>query len=264
MHSRAVSAPVTVIGVDCATKAERVGLARGVWDRDDLRLVEAVSGEAADPTMLVATWVQEAPYRALLCLDAPLGWPRDLGSALVEHQAGGALAPPADALFRRYTDTCCQHRIGQRPMDVGADRIARTAHAALALLQGVRRCTGLPIPLAWNPDHLLRASAIETYPSATLKVRGLPNRGYKGGMQGRAAREALLEALEGAWRLELDAEALLGNADVFDAVLCVLTGGDFLGGRCCPPPPGEIETARREGWIWVLDQAEERDSDDRA
>jgi len=257
LHSRATSAPVTVIGIDCATKAERTGLTRGMWDRGQLRVLEVVSGARISPVVQVAEWVCQAPHRALLCLDAPLGWPSRLGASLVGHQAGDALAQPADQLFRRYTDACCQRRVGQRPMDVGADRIARTARAALALLQGVRGLTGLPIPLAWNPDHLLHASAIETYPAATLKVRGLSNRGYKRGAGARASRERLLEALTGAWEIACDRDALLADNDVFDAALCVLTGGDFLSGRCCPPPPEAIRTVHREGWIWVRDNAKE-------
>lgn len=261
-HSRAISAPVTVIGIDCATAAQRIGLARGTWERGDLLLEAATTGAAQDPVDVVASWVEAAPHRALLCLDAPLGWPRPLGSSLVEHRAGAPLRPPSDALFHRYTDACCYRRLGQFPMEVGADRIARTARAALALLQEVRRRTGWPIPLAWNPDHLLRAQAIETYPAATLKARGLPNRGYKRGAQGRPARQRLLQALADEWRLALDPEDLLANADAFDAALCVLTGGDFLAGRCCPPPPDAIETVRQEGWIWTLDTAPAEDTDE--
>jgi hypothetical protein len=261
LHSRATSAPVTVIGIDCATKAERIGLARGMWDRGQLSLLEVVAGVDAVPVLQVSEWVRRAPHRALLCLDAPLGWPSLLAASLAEHQAGDPLTQPADELFRRYTDACCQKRVGQRPMEVGADRIARTARAALELLEGVRERTGLPIPLAWNPDHLLHASAIETYPAATLKVRGLSNRGYKRGLGARAARERLLVALAGAWDIACDRAALLGNDDLFDAALCALTGADFLAGRCCPPPPEAIDAVHREGWIWVREGAKEGTDD---
>jgi len=37
-------------------------------------------------------------------------------------------------------------RLEKRPLDVGADRIARTVHAALALLEELGRLPGQPIP----------------------------------------------------------------------------------------------------------------------
>jgi len=38
------------------------------------------------------------------------------------------------------------------------------------------------------------------------------------------------------------------NDDALDAAICVLAGADFLRGEAAEPP--DIETARKEGWIW--------------
>lgn len=63
-------------------------------------------------------------------------------------------------------------------LDVGADRIARTATAALSLLAQIRVLTKQAIPLAWSPE-IAKHSAIEVYPAGTLTAYGLPNGGYK-------------------------------------------------------------------------------------
>ena len=63
---------------------------------------------------------------------------------------------PANAMFRRITDVFIQTRLGKRPLDVGADRIARTAYAALAILAILRVELGIPIPLAWTPGLVRR------------------------------------------------------------------------------------------------------------
>jgi hypothetical protein len=44
----------------------------------------------------------------------------------------------------------------------------------------------------------------------------------------------------------------LANADALDAIVCVLSGLDFRGGEAYHPKDfGLLETAVKEGWIWV-------------
>lgn len=78
--------------------------------------------------------------------------------------------------------------MGKQTLDVGADRIARTARSALDILEQIRQLTGLPIDLAWQPDFAARVAAIEVYPAGTLRARQLPCTGYKrsGGAPARA------------------------------------------------------------------------------
>src|SRR5437016_7332440 len=49
-------------------------------------------------------------------------------------------------MFRRVTDDVIYERLGKRPLDVGADRIARTAHAALRFLEELRGFLGSTSP----------------------------------------------------------------------------------------------------------------------
>ncbi len=239
---------VIVIGIDCATNPDRVGLARGRVTDHDVSLVEArVAGSTMDAC--IVGWMREADC-VLLALDAPLGWPAPLAAALADHSAGEALPEAANALFRRRTDDVVARAIGHRPMDVGADRIARTAHATLELLRRLRRLTGERIPMAWSAFLEHRVAAIEVYPAGTLRSHGLQHTGYKLAEHSAVRRRILAEILSGGLlTLECDKGTLERNADVLDAAVCVVAAHDFLAGRATPPADWQL--ARREGWIWV-------------
>ena len=79
-------------------------------------------------------------------------------------------------------------------LDVGADRIARTAYTALAILGKLRTELGIPIPLAWTPTDVLPVAAIEVYPAATLVAHQIRSTGYKKRDQTVERRE-IVEAL---------------------------------------------------------------------
>lgn len=245
------SEPTTIIGVDAATDPKKVGLALGsVQGRrvsiDDARLGASEAGLVST----VAGWIRSAD-RVLLAIDAPLGWPTELGNALMTHQAGQGLADAANMMFRRATDRFIRVRIGKQSLDVGADRIARTAFAALGLLESVRKAVALPIPLAWDP-RFDSAAAIEVYPSATLRSHGISAAGYKA-PNGGAARAEIVQVVSGQLDFQASRDACVSNADVLDAALCLLAGADFIFGDALEPL--DTARARREGWIWVRDPA---------
>jgi len=250
--------PPCIVGIDCATVAERVGLALAVPDGDGWRLQHATMGSAASPpATVVGAWLRERPH-ALLALDAPLGWPAALGHALGTHRAGAPIAAAADALFRRATDQSVHARYGKLPLEVGADRIARTARAALALLDELGTARGVAIPLMWRPDARPHAAAgaeppgawpaaIEVYPAATLRAHAAAERGYT--QPGSEARSRVAAFARGRVRVSADIALESLPADAFDAVLCVVAGIDAALGEATPPDDDAL--ARREGWIWV-------------
>lgn len=245
-----MSARWTIIGVDCATQEERMGLARAVLHEDGaLRLERVTLGTAGESAAAnISQWIAAAGEdRFVLALDAPLGWPKPLGSALTRHAAGEPLEAVADELFRRDTDRLVQKTLGKLPPDVGADRIARTARAALDLLAAVRAQTRRPIPLAFAQAE--EAGVIEVFPSATLIARGVSGAGYKSDTpRGRKARRELLERLEREVDLAATRDIMVEDANLFDALVCVLAGADFARGLCVPPR--DLERARKEGFIW--------------
>jgi predicted nuclease with RNAse H fold len=183
---------------------------------------------------------------AILAVDAPLGWAAPLAKVLATHTAGGALAGDAHWLFRRETDRAIKRRLNQLPLDVGADRIARTAHAALSILNGLR--TRLRVEMGWTPGIVENRQVIEVYPAATLRALGLPSRGYKR-RDSQAVRSAIIDGLrETVFAPNARANAIESD-HVLDAVICTRAGADYANGLAVAPR--DLPLAKREGWIWA-------------
>lgn len=249
-----------ILGIDVATRLGRVGLACGRLDGDNLHVDEVVAGQdlpgrrngpSSEMVEVVADWLcARIPARGpvLLAFDAPLGWPQPLSRGLADHVAGARLPAPdaPDRLWRRATDVHIHQTVGKLPLEVGADRIARAAWAALELLHAIRTRTGraLPVPLVPSGTD----GAIETYPAATLTAVLGPPGVYKG--SDPAPRRALLQRLPMTLSPEATRAALAVD-HAFDAAVCVLAGADFSSGRCPPVPALHQSHASTEGWIHV-------------
>ncbi|WP_321992608.1 DUF429 domain-containing protein [Marispirochaeta aestuarii] len=245
---------VLLIGIDCAVDPSNTGLCLAQYRKGEaLRVLEACSGFKDSPAEIAARWIAANPgLPVLLGMDAPLGWPVSLSEALRTHRAGDVLPSAANELFRRYTDVFTARAIGKRPMDVGADRIARTAHAALRLLDEIRRLSSLSFSPGWDPRAAARSAVLETYPAAWLKVSGLPDRSYKKKEQ-LDQRKFILAELEKELFMEVPREPFLEDADILDALVCTLVCRDYREGRVIRPPAEKESLVRREGWIWLSD-----------
>jgi hypothetical protein len=236
---------ITLIGIDCATRSEKVGLARARWNPGGAPLegleFHAAASNANIPAA-VKRWIAPTGL-TLLALDAPLGWPAAFGHSLAAHQAGQPLEVENETFFRRQTDL--EVAVLHRPMDVTADRIARTAYWALDLLG---RVTAFPIPLAWDPYHLPPLSAIEVYPAATLLRMKLLVPGYKDAGK-QDLRQQMIDGIAGRFAGPVDWSPCLKDADQLDAAVCLLAAADFLSNLSAPPQ--DLDLAKKEGWIWV-------------
>lgn len=238
-----------IIGVDCATVESKIGIALGTFGDGDLTICEVRTGGTERPVdASLKRWIEDAEGSVLLAFDAPLGWPTSLGSTLAEHRAGMPVAVESNVLFRRATDRFIHDNLGKKPLDVGADRIARTAHAALQLLEALRRKLSEPIPLAWSPTNRARVTAIEVYPAATLIAHGFRSTGYKKPTE-RAARQEIITSMRTVAQVRGGQAEMEGSADALDAAVCLVAAADFLSGRALSPPDQLL--AEREGWIWV-------------
>lgn len=247
---------VHVIGIDCAVKDKKIGLAFGSFEGEVLKVHKALPGRPDEILQQLKDWI-DPKVPALLAIDAPLGWPDPLGKALVNHRAGQPLDVAADLLFRRETDRDIRKRLERQSLDVGADRIARTAHRALDILAKLSGELGRSeLPLAWAPSDVQQGVwAIEVYPAATLTAFGISIRGYKDLKEGTQERREILARLRKLLVLPEDLDtALVGCVDVLDAVVCLLSGADFLTGRATPPQDEQVALARKEGWIWCRDR----------
>lgn len=237
-----------IIGVDSATDPKKVGLAFGVYEDGNAHLVGGSGGISKSHILdTVENWLAGNPT-GLIAIDAPLGWPADLGEALHNHEAGDPILVEPNLLFRRATDKFIKNAVGKQPLDVGADRIARTAHSALRFLNDTRERCAQPIPLAWEPGQSNGFSSIEVYPAATLIAHGVTVAGYKrkGGLE---ARRKILDEMRTYMRFPADVSLLETNEHVLDAAICVWAGVDFLLGDVYKPV--DINLAMKEGWIWV-------------
>ena len=202
-----------VIGIDCATEPKKRGIAFGRYASNNT--CEVTSAETGLTDQEISSRVHQllnGQTKVLLALDAPLGWPLALGNTLARHTAGQPLTSTADMMFRRETDRFVKRTCGKQPLDVGADRIARTAHSALTLLSAISDMNEYEIPLAWNPDFK-RIAAIEVYPAATLRAYSLPDSSYKDKNEknDKDVRKKIVDGLPPSLKLPSDREPLLAD-----------------------------------------------------
>lgn len=244
-----------IIGIDCAVDPKKVGVAVGELRDGRVVLLDAVQCSTKRSVADAACDFAGDATRVLFALDAPLGWPAALGTALTGHRAGAPIRSIDHTLFRRRTDEVVARETGHAPLDVGANLIARTAVAALADLQRIRDRLRVPIPLAWDipTDDAIVAIvaivAIEVYPAGTLQQMGIVPRGYKKA-EHVGNRMRIFDAVARVADLGAIRAVAERHADAFDAAVCVLAGADFLLGRCRAPKDGDVALARHEGWIW--------------
>jgi len=237
-----------LVGIDAATEPKRTGYAcghlrDGVVEIDRSGLLE--SPRCRDAVAEVIVPALRAANRALIAIDAPLGWPSDMGEALSRQSAGELIHTDPQKLFRRDTDRFIEDVYKKRPLEVGANLIARAAHAALRLLDKLRKATGKPIPLAWTAEFY-GIAAIEVYPAATLIAWGCDSGGYKkdeNALLRKRIAERVKDDVVGVHKF------VNSPIDAFDACLCLLAAKDFIEGKAAAPRDHQLAT--KEGWIWV-------------
>lgn len=250
-----------LIGIDCASKAKEAAFAVARIDVERLIVEQVSRGQGNAPLAegigpSIAAHLGSEPV--LLALDAPLGWPQDLVPALDSHLAGAVIATHPDLMFRRASERFVECVLKKRPLEVGANLIARTAHAANALLGALRDTSS--INMGWQPGRIDGVGAIEVYPAATLLGREQSEKGYKGKAKGRREaqkkrRGEILDALSEEITMTADCrDECIDSDHALDAVLCALAAADFVQGQATVPMAGLPDGHRKEGWIWFWDR----------
>jgi hypothetical protein len=232
------SQATVIVGIDCAANWKNVGVAVGTFAGGRLTIDEATCGNRK-PVDLVAARLGGVSS-AVIALDAPLGWPAPMVDALASHAAGDRLAGDRAQFFNRQTDLEIRRRFGKKPLEVGANLIAHTAHSAIGLLNELRAALAAEIPLAWTPGVPSAIVAIEVYPAVTRIGHGIVCTGNR---LGELPPNVALPAA-----LAIDC----GVDHVRDAVLCAIAAADFCAGTAVPPRDHRM--ASREGWIWAVDR----------
>jgi predicted nuclease with RNAse H fold len=230
-----ISKPVRLIGVDWATEECKRGVAVVDWNGLSATVVELSACHARRRALEVIDAAIAGSERSVIAVDAPFGWPMALSRALLDHDAGTRLGVEPDDMFSRATDRFVRQTLGKKPLEVGANFIARTAHSANEFLNEFREKSGRALPLLWAPDELIEHGVIEVYPAATKIAVG------------HVSPATLLGVQDGL---------LFQTAHVADALWCAVAALHFVRGECYPPTDPAI--SKREGWIWVKRTAEEQ------
>jgi predicted RNase H-like nuclease len=239
---------IHVIGIDCAVDPRKVGIASGIYEAGRMQINDMKLGTHERRVSETVFELCKPHNRNLIAIDAPLGWPQALGESLVSHIAGDGILVKDNMLFRRETDRFIKRKIGKQPLDVGADRIARTAHAALKIVKEISELAGFRIPLAWNNEEIGHLSVIEVYPAATLQSYHIPSAGYKkNGLD--VTKSQIITALNNHVNIPVNTDLISRDSNALDSVVCILAAQDFLNGDTYQPE--RIELAKKEGWIWV-------------
>jgi len=243
---------INVIGIDFSKDNSKCGIAFAEVSNNSCKIF-AVGTQKEIPIKTISPLIKTK--KCILAVDAPLGWPKIMGTVLENHVAGQYIEKQANSLFRRKTDDFVYEKTGKRSLDVGADKIARTAHGALNLINTLRQQTNLPIPLAWDHKNIDGTKVIEVYPAATLIQYGHKLNGYKKkDKDGCNIRKNLLKQFPKNIIIDrqVEQETITDNDNVFDAVLCIIAGFDFLQGNAYSPAESNatIDCVKKEGWIW--------------
>jgi hypothetical protein len=267
---------ITLIGWDAAVDPRNNALVRADFQGNAsgemiLAVDELVQPESSQELVAtIASWIDGAHEGdgIVICADSPLGWPAALGGALTSHRAGEGIPLDAEALFRRHTDRDVRQRVGKTPLDVGADRIARTALAVVNAVAGVAdRVAEDRRPTIAVSAGTLRAAArgrgvalLETYPAGWFSSEGIATRGYRPAGAVNRRRSLLDEAREAfrrsgvAVRSSIADLSLARRADDLDALICVFAGVDAIRGMAPEPPASICDDVSVEGWIWCKDR----------
>lgn len=238
---------ITIIGVDYSTDNRKTGLALGAWDNGKVKIADVTIASEREPApKIIAKWLTQHGV-VLLALDAPLGWPEPMGRELSSHSAGRPVQTKADEFFSRLTDRVVRDCIAKKPLEVGANLIARTTHSALRLLEDLRNDMHTEIPLVCE---IKKTGAIEVYPAATLIARNIKSRSNE-----NAGEERLNMVRQLGLSIEQQALRKLveESPHAFDAVVCITAASDFLQGSCIPVD--DMAKAKKEGWIWVFQRS---------
>lgn len=235
------------LGVDLAAATKKTAVAVIEWADGAARLAQLSLGVGDEEI------VRLFGTSDMTGIDCPLGWPDAFLPFIAGHLYFDA-HPVLDydgiegrrLLAYRDTDRFVTAQTGLIPLSVSADRLA---HPAM-------RCAVIQAKIAQDYGPQARDGSgrlAEVYPAASLKLWGLPTRGYKGRGAPETERLAVaLDALSAAapW-LDLAGhdDRLAASDDMFDAVIASLTGRAVALGRTLRPVSGHSAAALTEGWI---------------
>ncbi len=249
-----------VVGIDWATEPKNRALVELYFDTLRRRIIIAqVTSPLSDDWVVRATRERAL---SVVAVDVPFGWPQSfvqfVGAWSPGDRTQDRQLPPREDFSYRTTDLVVQKTVGKWPLSVSSDRIALGAFAWAKLVER----NGLHEQVDWGVGRAGQSgpTIIEVYPAATLaawvKASDLVIDGYKKDQQ---VRTTLLGCLFERFNVDCSADdatklASTGKdsdkTDAFIAALTALAYANEMGLSVSRPLPEQIDTARREGWIF--------------
>jgi predicted nuclease with RNAse H fold len=236
---------VITLGIDLASQPEDTAAWFLEWASGRAETTRNITRDLTDRALL-----ELVPQADRVAIDAPFGWPDDFVEAVASWRDFGTWPGPGrDQLKFRETDRAVRS-LGQNPLSVAADKIAVTAMRCVHLLHELSRLD------ASRAINRLDGSVVEAYPAAAFRSWGIQCSGYKGKKPANLARrrEVVAELVRKAPWLALTDEVrvrLEASDHQLDALVCAVVARAATVEETILPTAGQIDKARREGWIHV-------------
>lgn len=255
---------------------------------DNIQPDEQESESTKSEVLGIIDAIKKASDKVVLAIDAPLGYPQLFAEGMKDHIAGEGLRKKGklvdkneiDNLFRRYTDKFIYDKLQKLPLEVTADRIGRTAFATLQRLAKIQAEGKFESWEVKTTDSEIKedVSVIEVYPAGTCQAIFNENilKEYKKGKsfdekgqitdKGKTRSKILKKLLEpeeqNIYSKPINYDKFethfLDKDDVLDSFICVLAGIDFIKKRVYLPKKEDKEQVKKEGWIFVRKNKDEK------
>ncbi|MDQ3780720.1 MAG: DUF429 domain-containing protein [Chloroflexota bacterium] len=228
------------LGIDLSSKPERTAACVIDWSAPQAQVTTikvGVSDELILDLRKDVDWVG---------IDVPFGWPDEFVAMVCLHHMGRLDPPPLlDELKKKLCYRLTDHRVHdltkKLPLSVAADRIAIVA------MRGIRILAKLGVSDRSGVDGV-----VEVYPAAALRRWCLIPAGFKGKKNGAAVADFVKTLQSKAPWLSLsaaDPKLFAKDDHAFDALICALVARATALELTESPSAGELDIARREGWI---------------
>jgi predicted nuclease with RNAse H fold len=259
---------MNIIGIDCATENKKIGIVFSKFIGNKWTVTEISQGlNLANLTTKLRSFSQKKE-ETLIALDAPLGFPINLGKFLSPHKAGVPITnwdngykEHISQYVDRYTDRKIREKLNLIPLSVGADKISRVTFRTMELIGTIEKELGEKLNLIWKPEDCKGISFIEVYPASTLKSYGQPHNQYKQ-KKDDYNRNQIIDFIIS--KIDIDKELVENfqfesKIDALDALICAFTGKEFIKGNLTSfdklIEEKDLEEVKNivsnEGWIWT-------------
>jgi len=235
-----------IIGFDSAVQEKNIGLVLCNYENGVLTLEDKKNNTLTSEKQILIWSANDESI--IMGIDSPLGWPAGFGLSLKDHIAGNNINIDATSFFERETDKFIYKTFKKKPLEVSADRIARTAYYTLNRINTINNKIATKYEILWNHNNPLSKGFIEVYPAATLLANEIEIKGYK---DNKNCRERILEELKSKYNFVITQNIDITTIDHdFDAFICCLAIHDFIQ-RNVYFPDNQINKYKTEGWIWT-------------